>query len=85
MSKSIAVRVDEDLKKQAEATLEEIGLNMTTYIISSLKALVREQEIPFQMKTEKCDYIQMLNQSIFELENGDVVKYSQEQRKAMED
>lgn len=49
MSKSIAIRVDDELKQQAETTLDEIGLNMTTYIISSLKALVREQRVPFEL------------------------------------
>lgn len=51
MSKSIAIRVDEELKRQAEITLDEIGLNMTTYVISSLKALVREQRVPFELTT----------------------------------
>ena len=49
MSKSIAIRVDDELKEQAETMLDEIGLNMTTYVISSLKALVREQKVPFEL------------------------------------
>ena len=51
MSKSIAIRIDDELKQQAEKTLDEIGLNMTTYVIASLKALVREQGVPFELKT----------------------------------
>ena len=31
--------------------LEDIGMNMTTYIASSLKALVRERKIPFDLVT----------------------------------
>ena len=53
MSKSIAIRIDDELKQQAEKTLDEIGLNMTTYVISSLKALVREQGVPFELKTKQ--------------------------------
>ena len=53
MSKSIAIRIDEELKKQAETILDEIGLNMTTYVISSLKALVREQGVPFELTTKQ--------------------------------
>jgi DNA-damage-inducible protein J len=49
MSKSIAIRIDDELKEQAETMLDEIGLNMTTYVISSLKALVREQKVPFEL------------------------------------
>ena len=51
MSKSITMRIDESLKKQADETLEEIGLNMTTFFTSSLKALVREKKVPFELTT----------------------------------
>jgi len=44
MSRAITVRVDENVKQQAEDMLSEIGLNMTTYINSSLRALVREKK-----------------------------------------
>jgi len=53
MSKSMAIRIDDELKRQAEETLNEIGLNMTTYVISSLKALVREQSVPFELTTKQ--------------------------------
>jgi DNA-damage-inducible protein J len=53
MPKSVAIRIDDELKKQAEQTLDEIGLNMTTYVISSLKALVREQGVPFELTTKQ--------------------------------
>ncbi|MGL4207805.1 MAG: type II toxin-antitoxin system RelB/DinJ family antitoxin, partial [Candidatus Adiutrix sp.] len=43
--------IDDTLKKQADATLAEIGLNMTTYFTSSLKALVREKKVPFELST----------------------------------
>jgi addiction module RelB/DinJ family antitoxin len=39
------------VKAQAEAMLEDMGMNMTTYIASSLKALVRERKIPFDLVT----------------------------------
>ena len=48
MLKSIAVRVDDELKKQAESTLDEIGINMTTYVISSLKALIWSPDALFR-------------------------------------
>ena len=53
MPKSIAIRIDDELKRQAELTLDELGLNMTTYVISSLKALVREQGVPFELTTKQ--------------------------------
>ena len=48
---AVTVRVDEDVKEQAERMLEDIGMNMTTYIITSLKALVRERKVPFELAT----------------------------------
>ena len=50
-TKAITVRVDDSVKAQAEAMLEDIGMNMTTYIASSLKALVREKKVPFDLVT----------------------------------
>jgi DNA-damage-inducible protein J len=49
--KAITVRVEDIVKEQAETMLEDMGLNMTTYIVSSLKALVRERRIPFEIVT----------------------------------
>jgi DNA-damage-inducible protein J len=48
-SKAITVRIDDGIKEQADLMLEDIGMNMTTYILSSLKALIRERKIPFDM------------------------------------
>jgi len=87
MSKAITVRVDETVKRQAEETLDEIGLNMTTYIISSLKALIREQKIPFELTTKQqanAEYIAKLNDSIAQAERGEVVMYTKTQMRSME-
>jgi len=51
LAKAITVRVDDDVKKQAEIMLEDIGINMTTYFVLCLKALIREKKIPFEMVT----------------------------------
>ena len=53
LDKAITVRVDSATKEQAERMLDEMGINMTTYIASSLKALVRERKVPFAMVTEE--------------------------------
>ena len=46
---NVTLRVDEDLKKQAEALFSELGLNMTTAFNIFLRQSVREQQIPFQV------------------------------------
>ena len=52
-TKAMTVRVDNTIKEQAERMLDEIGMNMTTYIVISLKALVREKKIPFELVTSE--------------------------------
>jgi DNA-damage-inducible protein J len=87
MSSAITVRVDENVKKRAEETLDEIGLNMTTYIVSSLKALVREQKVPFELSTKQqanAAYFAKLDESIAHAERGEVVMHTKEQMRAME-
>ncbi|MCL2044805.1 MAG: type II toxin-antitoxin system RelB/DinJ family antitoxin [Oscillospiraceae bacterium] len=61
-TKAVTVRVDKFVKEQAEKMLDDIGMNMTTYIVLSLKALVREQKIPFELVTSKY----LLDQKILE-------------------
>ena len=43
------LRVDEDLKKQADVLFAELGLNLTTAFNIFLRQSVREQQIPFQV------------------------------------
>lgn len=49
---SVTIRMDEKLKKQAEALFEEMGLNMTTAITMFTKAAVRQQKIPFEIAAD---------------------------------
>lgn len=46
---SITIRMDEDLKKQAERLFDEMGLNMTTAFTIFTKAVVRQNKIPFEI------------------------------------
>lgn len=50
---NLNVRVDENLKKTADALLNELGLNMSTAINIYLKQIVRENGIPFEIKLDK--------------------------------
>ena len=49
---SVTIRMDENLKKQAERLFEEMGLNMTTAFTIFTKAVVREQKIPFEITAD---------------------------------
>ena len=52
-TKPITFRLDSNAKTQAEAMLDDMGINMTTYLVSSIKALIREKRIPFDMVTSQ--------------------------------
>ena len=49
---SITIRMDENLKLQAETLFEEMGMNMTTAFTIFAKAAVREGRIPFEIKVD---------------------------------
>ncbi len=49
---SITIRMEEDLKKQAETLFNEIGMNMTTAFTIFAKAAVRQQKIPFELAAD---------------------------------
>lgn len=50
---NLNIRTDKELKNQAERVFNELGLNMTTAINVFLKAAVREQGIPFELKLDE--------------------------------
>ncbi|MDD3363395.1 MAG: type II toxin-antitoxin system RelB/DinJ family antitoxin [Syntrophomonas sp.] len=60
---SINIRIDEDLKKQAEYLFSEFGMNMTTAFTIFIKAVVREQKIPFEIAMPKDGFFNEYNQN----------------------
>jgi DNA-damage-inducible protein J len=60
---SINIRIDEDLKKQAEYLFSEFGMNMTTAFTIFVKAVVREQKIPFEISMPKDEFFNEYNQN----------------------
>ena len=73
MSKSInmCVRVDPELKEQAEAILDQLGMNMNGTINMFLNQIVREKRVPLNLSlnSEK-DVLPDLIMSVQERENG---------------
>lgn len=45
----VTIRLDEELKKQAEDLFNELGMNMTTALTVFVKQAVREKRIPFEI------------------------------------
>ncbi len=44
------IRIEPEVKREATAILDELGLSMSAAVNSFLKALIREQGMPFEMK-----------------------------------
>ena len=65
-TKTITVRVDEDVKQKAEIILDEIGINMTTLFNVCLKALVRERKIPFDLVSNEYAQKKMIREKLEE-------------------
>lgn len=51
-STTVTIRLDADLKKQAEQLYSELGLNLTTAFNVFLRQSVREGRIPFDIKLD---------------------------------
>lgn len=70
---SITIRMDENLKKQAEILFEDMGLNMTTAFTLFTKAVVRQNKIPFEIVADPFYSIENqrhLSKAIADLEAG---------------
>ncbi|WP_320992232.1 type II toxin-antitoxin system RelB/DinJ family antitoxin [Hungatella sp.] len=48
----ISLRVDDDVKRGAEKTFDDIGLSMSTAINIFLKKVARERRIPFELSAD---------------------------------
>lgn len=49
---TMSIRMDSDLKKQAESMLSDMGLNMTTAMNIFLRQVVRQGKIPFEIAAD---------------------------------
>lgn len=56
--KPIHIKVDAEIKEEAEKLFDELGMNMTTAITLFLKQSVRDKELPFKPSIENKESIQ---------------------------
>lgn len=49
---NITVRIDDDLKMQAEELFRDLGMNLSTAVTAFIRQAVREQALPFQPRRE---------------------------------
>ena len=49
---NLNIRMDKEIKEQAEQIFSELGMNMTTAINLFLRTAIRERGIPFDLKLD---------------------------------
>ena len=54
-TKILQVRIEEDIKNEAEAIFKNIGLDLSTGVRLYLNRVVKERGIPFSMKEGKTE------------------------------
>ena len=59
---TLSVRIDSSDKKEFELFCNSTGMNVSTAINMFIKAVLREQKLPFEIRTEKKE----INQEIYE-------------------
>ena len=80
---TITVRVDDDVKKDAEIILDDIGINVTTLFNACLKALVREKKVPFELASSEYALKKLirnkLEESLVVASDPDAKRYAHEE------
>lgn len=67
----INIRTDAEIKSQAQAIAENLGLNLSTVINAYLRQLIRTQRVSFGLNEEPTDYLlETLRSSRKDIEEG---------------
>ena len=53
---NVNIRMDKDVKEQADQLFNELGFNLTTAVNAFVKQALRERAIPFRIKTDTDPY-----------------------------
>ena len=84
---NLTIRIDENIKQEAEALFNKIGLNLSSAINVFFRQAIREQAIPFALKPYDDYYtderLQRILHSIGQTERGEIVTKSFAELEAM--
>ena len=71
VSCNLNVRVDKNLKAEADDLFKRLGMNMSTAINMFIKVVLREQKLPFEVKSNTLDEVisSKLNEAEIEMNN----------------
>ena len=85
---NLTIRIDENIKRDAETLFTRIGLNLSSAINIFFRQAIREQSIPFELKPYDDYYtgenLRRLKRSIDQSERGEVISFTMEELEAME-
>jgi len=86
---NLTIRIDENIKQEAETLFNRIGLNMSSAINVFFRQAIREQAIPFELKPYDNYYttdenLSRLKLSITQAERGEVISFTMAELEAME-
>ena len=85
---NLTVRIDEDIKREAESLFNKIGLNTSAAINVFFRQAVREQAIPFELKPYDDYYtkekLERILHSKAQAEKGEVITKSLKELESME-
>ncbi len=72
----INIKVQPELKKQAQKVAKEMGLSLSTLVKGFLKQVIRTKSVTFHAEEELSDYaIQMLKESAEDVKKGKVKSF----------
>ena len=91
---NITIRIDDDVKREAESLFEKLGLSMSGAINVFFRQAIREQAIPFPIRTKTAEEkyneyfnpynMKILRESIAQAERGEVITFTMAELEAME-
>lgn len=85
---NLTIRIDEDIKQEAETLFNRIGLSMSAAINVFFRQAIREQAIPFELRPYDDYYsgenLARIKRSIAQAERGEVISFTMAELEAME-
>ena len=78
---NITIRIDKELKKEADNLFHELGMSFTTAVTIFVQQAVREQRIPFDIRLRQDRAVAATNVEVEKISN----KYLDENKKAYQE
>ena len=81
---NLTIRIDEELKRDAETLFNRIGLNLSSAINIFFRQAVGAQAIPFELKVYD-DYKMKIEESMRQADEGKLISLTVEEMESLED